>query len=129
MKDVGPGHLGFNVDVSFVPVKYAIDVQPAVDPSDRSWSGGIYDEGRRGWLAPLKGVEKAAARAAFRRQGWNEYVIRAVGNRLQTWVNGVPCALLLDDADADGLLALQVHSGAKGKIRWRNIRVREIETP
>lgn len=28
--------------------------QVEVDPSDRQWSGGIYDEGRRGWLYPLE---------------------------------------------------------------------------
>jgi len=27
--------------------------QVEVDPSDRKWSGGLYDEARRGWLYPL----------------------------------------------------------------------------
>ena len=27
--------------------------QVELDPSDRAWSGGIYDEARRGWLYPL----------------------------------------------------------------------------
>jgi len=100
--------------------------QAEIDPSPRSWSGGIYDESRRGWLAPLEGDE--AARAAFRVDGWNEYVIRAVGDHLQTWVNGVPCADLVDDADAEGFIALQVHGGERGRIRWRNIRIREFAT-
>ena len=30
-----------------------------IDPSDRKWSGGIYDEGRRDWLYPLDLHEKA----------------------------------------------------------------------
>ncbi|MEM9144488.1 MAG: DUF1080 domain-containing protein, partial [Bacteroidota bacterium] len=28
--------------------------QVEIDPSERAWSGGIYEEGRRGWLNPLK---------------------------------------------------------------------------
>ena len=27
--------------------------QYEIDPSARAWSGGIYDEGRRGWLYPM----------------------------------------------------------------------------
>ena len=30
-----------------------------IDPSSRAWSGGIYDEGRRGWLYPLEYNEAA----------------------------------------------------------------------
>jgi hypothetical protein len=98
--------------------------QCEVDPSDRAWSGGIYDEGRRGWLFPLD--EDAVARAAFRVDGWNAYEIHAEGDRLRTYVNGVPCADLVDDADAEGFIALQVHAADEGRVRWRNIRIREL---
>ncbi|MCP3903582.1 MAG: DUF1080 domain-containing protein [Planctomycetes bacterium] len=100
--------------------------QCEIDPSERAWSGGIYDEGRRGWLASL--ADEPVARGAFRLDGWNAYVIRAEGARLRTWVNGVPCADLVDGADARGFVALQVHSGTQGRIRWRRIRLREIRT-
>lgn len=59
--------------------------------------------------------------------GWNEYVIEAIGPSLKTWVNGVPCAKLTDDADAEGFIALQVHSGKQGRIRWRNVRIKEVK--
>ena len=95
-------------------------------PSARSWSGGIYDESRRGWLASLEGEAHAAARAAFRVDDWNRYRIRAVGDRLRTWVNDVPCTDLIDDADASGLIALQVHTGGTGVIRWRDVRIAPI---
>lgn len=98
--------------------------QCEIDPSARAWSGGIYDESRRGWLYPLKDDE--AARKAFKVDGWNEYVIEAVGDSLATWINGVPCAKLKDDADAEGFIALQVHSGKQGRIRWRNVRIKVI---
>ncbi|OHB86672.1 MAG: hypothetical protein A2V98_10975 [Planctomycetes bacterium RBG_16_64_12] len=99
--------------------------QCEIDPSERAWSGGIYDESRRGWLYPLKDDE--AARKAFKLDDWNEYVLEAIGPSLKTWVNGVPCAKLTDDADADGFIALQVHSGKEGRIRWRNIRIKEVK--
>lgn len=102
--------------------------QCEIDPSSRAWSGGIYDEGRRGWLYPLEGHEEA--RKAFKLDDWNEYVIKAKGNRLQTWVNGVPCADYVDtgdEADSEGFIALQVHSGKQGQIRWRNLRIKELK--
>jgi 3-keto-disaccharide hydrolase len=98
--------------------------QCEIDPSQRAWSGGIYDESRRGWLFPLKGHEEA--RKAFKPNDWNEYVIQAVGPSLKTWINGVPCADLIDTADMSGLIALQVHSGKQGRIRWRNIRIKDL---
>lgn len=100
--------------------------QCEIDPSDRKWSGGIYDEGRRGWLNSLEG--KPEAQAAFKRDDWNEYVIQAVGPSLKTWVNGVPCADLIDTADLSGFIALQVHAGKQGQIRWRNVRLKDLGT-
>ena len=97
----------------------------------RGWSGGIYDEARRGWLYTLAGKERAKARQAFDHDGWNTYVIKAQGRRLQTWVNGVPCADFVDlDDDAftpEGFIALQVHSGKQGTIRWRHIKIRVLD--
>ena len=44
---------------------YVFGYQVEVDPSERAWSGGIYDESRRGWIHDL--ADNSAARAAFRR--------------------------------------------------------------
>lgn len=100
--------------------------QMEIDPSDRAWSGGIYDEGRRDWLYipnlnPL-------AKTAFNKNGWNTYRIEAIGSTLRTWVNGQPIAYLVDDLTPAGFIALQVHSiGANQQpgteIRWRNIKI------
>lgn len=98
--------------------------QCEIDPSERAWSGGIYDESRRGWLFPLKDHPKA--QKAFKLNGWNEYVIQAIGPALKTWINGVPCADLIDTADLEGFIALQVHAGKQGRIRWRNIRIKDL---
>ncbi|MDZ7607665.1 MAG: family 16 glycoside hydrolase [Cyclobacteriaceae bacterium] len=41
---------------------------------------------------------------------WNHYRIEAIGNSIRTWVNGIPCADLVDDMTKEGLIAFQVHS-------------------
>lgn len=102
--------------------------QVEIDPSDRAWSGGIYDEARRGWLDGLEGQPEA--RKAFKNGQWNKYKIKAYGDTLQTWVNGVPTASLVDSVDASGFIGLQVHSSNHEeplKVRWRNIRVKLLE--
>src|SRR5690606_4190251 len=63
--------------------------QAEVDPSERAWSGGLYDEGRRGWLVPLEGDDYQEARGAFKPGEWNAYRIRAEGPHIEIWLNGV----------------------------------------
>ena len=82
--------------------------QVEIDPAPRAWSGGLYDEARRGWLFDLSG--NPAGRAAFRNNEWNQYRVEAIGNSFKTWVNGVMCTNLVDEEDADGFIAFQVHS-------------------
>ncbi|MBW8334146.1 MAG: DUF1080 domain-containing protein [Prolixibacteraceae bacterium] len=101
--------------------------QCEVDPSLRAWSGGIYDEARRGWL--YTNELNPAAKPAFKMGEWNHYRIECVGNSIRTWLNGVPVAYVLDDMTPSGLIALQVHSIGKdvepGKqIRWKNVRIK-----
>lgn len=99
--------------------------QCEMDPSDRSWTCGLFYEGPRGWLDPLDDNE--AARRARALVGWNHMRIRARGPHIRTWLNGVPCADLVDEGgDTTGFIGLQVHGGRKGVIRWRNIRLREL---
>jgi hypothetical protein len=100
--------------------------QVEVDPSERAWSGGIYDEARRGWLYPLDINPKG--QKAFKRDVWNKYRIECIGNSIRTWINGVPTANVVDDMTPSGFIALQVH-GIYGdmkpgmQIRWRDIRI------
>ncbi len=104
--------------------------QVEIDPSERAYTGGIYDEARSGWLNDLSKNEKA--RKAFKQNEWNLFRIVADGNSLKTWINGVPAADLKDDQTAKGFIALQVHGvGRKpelvGKqVRWRNIHLKEL---
>ena len=98
-----------------------------LDPSDRQWMGGIYDEARRGWLYPLS--LNPNAQSAYKKGAWNKARIEAIGNKIKTWVNGIPAASLVDDLTSKGFIALQVHSiyddkDAGKEIKWRNIRIK-----
>lgn len=100
--------------------------QAEVDPSARRWSGGIYDEARRGWLVPLDGEEQEAARAAFRNGAWNRYRIEAIGDHLRVFVNGVLTTDTYDATDLEGHIALQHHGEAGLTYRFRNVRIRDL---
>ncbi len=101
-----------------------------LDPSDRMWTGGIYDEARRGWLYPLS--LNPGAGTAFKKGEWNSARIEAIGNQIRTWINGIPVASLVDSVTPEGIIALQVHSigneeDAGKEIKWRNIRIKTTE--
>jgi len=101
--------------------------QVEIDPSARAYTGGIYDEARRGWLFDLKDNEKA--RKAFKPNEWNHFRIEAKGDSIKTWINGVPAADLKDNMTPKGFIGLQVHSNkspAPLEVRWRNIRIKEL---
>lgn len=98
-----------------------------IDPSSRAWTGGVYDEARRGWLYPM--TYNPSGQKAFKNGEWNSAHIEAIGNSIRTWVNGIQCADLLDNVTGSGFIGLQVHSIGNNKelegktVAWRNIRI------
>ena len=93
---------------------------------DRGWSGGIYDEARRGWLYPVE--LNPLAKSAYKWGDWNTYRIECIGSSIRTWVNNMPVSYLMDDLTPSGFIALQVHSIGKTdtegkKTYWKNIRI------
>lgn len=102
--------------------------QCEITTQDKGVSGNFWDEGRwTKWHDELSDE----AKAAFKDGEWNHYRIRAKGNRIQSWVNGIQCADFTDDMDATGFIGLQVHSIKPGtgpyEVRWRNLRIRELK--
>jgi len=101
--------------------------QVELDPANRAWSGGIYDEARRGWLYNLECNPKG--KAAFKQNEWNKFRVEAIGNNIRIWLNGVPTSDLIDNVTATGFIALQVHNirdpKQEGKtIQYKNIRIK-----
>ena len=67
----------------------------------------------------------------IKKNGWNEFHIIAKGYHLVHKINGVTTMELTDndekDRRADGLLALQLHSGPPMQVQFRNIRVKHLK--
>ncbi|HRF01655.1 MAG TPA: DUF1080 domain-containing protein [Pirellulaceae bacterium] len=102
---------------------------PQVEISTDGMAGHVYGESLgTGWISP-----DPQATDAFRAGEWNRYRIVAEGNRIRTWINDKPVADIVDDKSGheSGFIGLQVHGIAAGtgpfEVRWKNIRLREIE--
>lgn len=96
-----------------------------IDPSERAWTGGIYDEARRMWLYPLE--YNPPAKKAFKVGEWNKVRIECIGNVMRTWLNGVPASHLVDAMTPEGFIALQVHSIRDKKDEGKQIRFRDVK--
>ena len=106
---------------------YQIEIDPDMERK-RLWTAGIYEEGRRGWLNDLQ--DNDAAREAFKPNQWNRIKVRAVGDSIKTWLNGVPAANLVDSMTLSGFIGLQVHGVGNRteplQVAWRKLRIKEL---
>ena len=101
--------------------------QVEITVGERGLAGGIFDEGRSGWLDQPN--SKPACANAFKDNQWNHYRVVARGDRIRTWVNGASCADLVDPKDLSGFLGFQVHSfrgDQPAHVRWRNINIQDL---
>ncbi|MEM1443573.1 MAG: DUF1080 domain-containing protein, partial [Verrucomicrobiota bacterium] len=66
---------------------------------------------------------------SYRDKEWNQYEIRAEGNKIEVSLNGHVTSVIEDlqeeERELSGLLALQLHSGPPMKIQFRNIVLTE----
>jgi hypothetical protein len=63
-----------------------------------------------------------------RQEDWNDYVLKVEGNHYVSRLNGV---VLVDFTDPkpkaeDGGIALQLHSGGRGNMRFKDLYVRDL---
>ena len=97
-------------------------MQVEVDPTRHT--GGIYESGRRGWVAmPLPACEKA-----IKPRDWNDLEIAEEGRHYVTRLNGVPCVDYMDPDPkfAEGVIGLQLHTGGGVKIRFKDIYLKKL---
>lgn len=86
-------------------------------------TGGIYGDGR-GWIAwPSPQYE-----TVIRPYDWNDMLIQVEGNHYVVHLNGIR---VLDftypsPVAEDGVIALQLHSGGEGRMRFKDIFVRDL---
>ncbi len=98
--------------------------QVELDASPRAWSGGIYDEARRGWLYLLE--YNPASKTAYKNEEWNKFRVEAIGNHIRVWLNGIQTVDLIDDMTSEGFIALQVHSINDAKSEGKKVRFRKL---
>ena len=88
-------------------------------------TGGIYESYGRGWL-----IKPDLRKDNILKMGkWNHMKIKVVGSSVTTWLNGTKMVELEDKkiGQGKGAIALQIHDGGGIKVRWKNIRIEELE--
>ncbi|HZH36728.1 MAG TPA: DUF1080 domain-containing protein [Flavisolibacter sp.] len=97
--------------------------QVEVAPQGRH-TGGVYESYGRGWLIQPKPEDEGHLKTGE----WNEMKIRVVGDELTSWLNGHQMVQLKDEkiGAARGFIALQIHDGGGIKVRWKDIKIKEL---
>ena len=97
--------------------------QVEVAPPEKN-SGGVYESYGRGWLIkPEPELEKV-----LKFGKWNKLKVRVVNDEVTTWLNGKQMITLKDEkiGEANGKIALQIHSGGGIKVYWKNLFIEEL---
>jgi len=104
-------------------IGYQADIGPGYD-------GHLYDESRRRkMLATPKSDVIKKALAAESKDGWNTYRIRAKGDRIQLWLNGIQTVEYIEKdekIERSGVIALQIHGGMQATIAYKDIVISDL---
>lgn len=116
------GNSGFYVRCYIQPPDQAHGLQVEVDP--RNNTGGLYESYGRCWISkPSAKVVKKV----YKLDKWNEMEILADGGHVVTWLNGTKIAEVKKDPAVDpGYLVLQMHSGHKMLVMFKDIKVLDL---
>jgi len=90
--------------------------------------GALYDEARRNRL--LKSPDNPTVAKAYKKDDWNEYEIRAMGENLHLLLNGIPTVTYQEsekDIPRKGIIALQLHGGPPMEVHFKNIRIKSLD--
>ena len=124
-KCVGNGNSGVFFHTDFKPGTPDITrgLQFEIDCRIGQHTGGIYGDGR-GWIVwPSPENE-----LNVRKSDWNEYTLKVEGNRYISRLNGIVMVDFTDPSPKsfDGPIALQLHSGGEGNMRFKDIWIRDL---
>jgi len=88
-------------------------------------TGGIYESYGRGWLVQPKPEDEKYLKAGE----WNSYKIKVDGAKVTTWLNDHQMCDIEDKKIGEGVgfIALQIHEGGGIKVRWKKIKIKELE--
>ena len=124
----GTGFVNSGVQMRSVRVPDSSEMSGYQVDYGKGWYGKLYDESRRNKVI-ADSKDPAAVLAAVKEGEWNEYRIVAEGNRIRSWVNGVPALDYVEtepNIAADGKIGIQVHSGGMAVIQAKDIVIEEL---
>ncbi len=89
------------------------------------FTGGIYESYGRGWMIKPKPENEKQLRPGK----WNTLKIKVLGDEVTTWLNGKQMINLKDEkiGSGKGFIALQIHDGGGIKVRWKNLKITELQ--
>jgi hypothetical protein len=121
----GDGNSGVFFHVDFKPGTPDVSqgLQFEIDCRIMQHTGGVYGDGRQWIVWPSPENE-----LVVRHGEWNEYLLKVEGNRYVSRLNGVPMIDFTDPQPRsfDGPIALQLHSGGQGDMRFKDIWIRDL---
>jgi hypothetical protein len=88
--------------------------------------GCLYDERRHKLLT---GPAKEDQGKLVRKDEWNDYVIRCQGRRIDLWLNGHHTVAYTEPDHSipqNGVIGLQIHSGAPAESWYKDIRIKVL---
>ena len=91
-----------------------------------NWWGTLYDESRRN--KPLAKPNSAELDKVLKRDGWNDYVIRAEGKRIRLAINGYQTIDYTepdDQINQTGCICVQIHGGPPSEAWYKEITIEE----
>lgn len=94
------------------------------DPEKKNFRGTLGDWYARPNLRVFP--DQKIINEVYKSEEWNRLTIRARGNRLEYWINGIKIMDYLDEdpkASRKGIIGFQLHNGSVMKVAYRNIRV------
>ncbi len=121
-----PGNSGVFYHTIFSGEEFGSGMQVEVDPQINRHTGGLHEPRGRGWVVwPAPENE-----TVLKPDDWNDLLVKVVGNRVVTRLNGV---LMVDFTDPQpknsrGVIGFQLHSSrtASQKIRFKDIWIRDL---
>jgi len=121
----GDGNSGVFFHSEFKPGTAQITqgLQFEIDCTIGQHTGGIYGDGRQWIVWPSPENE-----TVVRKGEWNEYLLKVEGNHYISRLNGITMVDFTDPKPKsfDGGISLQLHSGGKGDMRFKDIMIRDL---
>lgn len=119
------GNSGVYLHTAFEPGTATVTQgrQIEIDRAVGHHTGGIYGDGK-GWIVwPAPELE-----TVIRSDDWNDLLIKVEGQRYISVLNGVK---MIDftypsPGATEGVIALQLHSGGEGRMRFKDIWIRDL---